>query len=452
MRLHIYVLMYAYCITIITCFIKQQYVMKSSTSTTINYTNYYKINKRTLLSLLKDSNDIDSIPSSSSSSSSSIINNANVNIDIPEIPPSKSEIWKSRAILLIVSAFYGTNFGCVKILGDSLDSGVAAAIRFFIAFLVFSPQLFKVIKTNPKLITGGFEIGFYTFLGYWAQSNALQTSSASTVAFICSLQVVIVPLIDLIIDKNRRNIPTIIETLLPALLAVAGVACLELGGSVVPGRGDLWALIQPLTFGFAFWRIERIMKLSTKPGEAQAFTAASLMIVFLMSCFWAFSSFIFPILHNTASDGSSSSLGIDKHTQDQLFIAIHQQIDAITSNWKVIAALLWTGIMTTAITTFGENIAMKTLNAAESTVIYSTEPLWGTAFAAVTLGETIGWNTALGALFIISACAWRSVSVQVAGVITTIQISYLQGFEEVSENIIVNFMKILEEIFGTSPR
>ena len=107
--------------------------------------------------------------------------------------------------------------------------------------------------------------------------------------------------------------------------------------------------------------------------------------------------------------------------------------------------------MTTAITTFGENIAMKTLNAAESTVIYSTEPLWGTAFAAVTLGETIGWNTALGALFIITACAWRSVSVQVAGVITTIQISYLQGFEEVSENIIVNFMKILEDIFGTSP-
>ena len=425
-----------------------------SISTTINHTNYYKIKKKTLLSLLKDNNNIDSTlssPSSSSSSSSSITNNVNLNIDIPEIPPSNSEIWKSRAILLIVSAFYGTNFGCVKILGDSLDGGIAAAIRFFIAFLVFAPQLFKVIKTNPKLIYGGIEIGFYTFLGYWAQSNALQTSNASTVAFICSLQVVIVPLIDLIIDKNRRNIPTIIETLVPAFLAVAGVACLELGGSVVPGTGDLWALIQPLTFGFAFWRIERIMKLSTEPGEAQAFTAASLMIVFLMSCIWAFSSFIFPILHNTSGGSSNEGMNVDKHTLDQLFIAIYQQLDAITSNWKVIAALLWTGIMTTAITTFGENIAMKTLNAAESTVIYSTEPLWGTAFAAITLGETIGWNTALGALFIITACAWRSVSVQVAGVITTIQISYLQGFEEVSENIIVNFMKILEDIFGTSP-
>jgi len=428
--------------------------MKSIQSSII-YNNYDKINKITILSLLKDSNNIESNPSLSSSPSSSsyvnpIDNNVLINLDVSEIPPSEKDIWKSRAILLIVSAFYGTNFGCVKILGDSLDGGVAAAIRFFIAFLVFSPQLLKVIKTNPKLITGGFEIGLYTFLGYWAQSNALQTSSASTVAFICSLQVVIVPLIDLILDKSRRNLSTIVETLVPAFLAVAGVACLELGGAVAPGRGDLWALIQPLTFGFAFWRIERIMKLSTKPGEAQAFTAASLMIVFLMSTFWAFSSFIFPILHNHSNIGMNI-INIDKYTQDQLFNAIYQQIDAITSNWKVIAALLWTGIVTTAITTFGENIAMKTLNAAESTVIYSTEPLWGTAFAAMTLGETIGWNTALGALFIITACSWRSLSVQVAGIITTLQISYLQGYEEVSENIIINLMKILQEIFGSPP-
>lgn len=42
-------------------------------------------------------------------------------------------------------------------------------------------------------------------------------------------------------------------------------------------------------------------------------------------------------------------------------------------------------------------------------MILSSEPIWGTAFASVLLGETIGWNTGLGALLIMAACTWSSV-------------------------------------------
>lgn len=72
-------------------------------------------------------------------------------------------------------------------------------------------------------------------------------------------------------------------------------------------------------------------------------------------------------------------------------------------------SLLWTGLVTTALTVFGETFAMRNVSAAESTVILSTEPIWGTAFAAILLGETIGWNTGLGAVLIVSACTWTSV-------------------------------------------
>ena len=34
--------------------------------------------------------------------------------------------WIARLILLVVAAFYGTNFGCVKILNDSLEPSVSA--------------------------------------------------------------------------------------------------------------------------------------------------------------------------------------------------------------------------------------------------------------------------------------------------------------------------------------
>ena len=50
------------------------------------------------------------------------------------------------------------------------------------------------------------------------------------------------------------------------------------------------------------------------------------------------------------------------------------------------------GIVTTALTAYGENFAMKFLSASESTVIYSTEPLWGTAFAG-TFYSTVQYIT-----------------------------------------------------------
>jgi drug/metabolite transporter (DMT)-like permease len=72
--------------------------------------------------------------------------------------------------------------------------------------------------------------------------------------------------------------------------------------------------------------------------------------------------------------------------------AVATQVGAF-SDWHVPAAILWTGIVTTALTAFGENMAMQSLSAAESTVIFSTEPLWGTAFAAVVLGEQVNYSS-----------------------------------------------------------
>lgn len=73
--------------------------------------------------------------------------------------------WASRFILLVVSAFYGTNFGCVKILNDSLDPSVSAVSRFTLASLVFLPFVLRVYKSKPQLVKGGLEVGAYNALG-----------------------------------------------------------------------------------------------------------------------------------------------------------------------------------------------------------------------------------------------------------------------------------------------
>jgi drug/metabolite transporter (DMT)-like permease len=338
--------------------------------------------------------------------------------------------------LIAVAAFYGTNFGCVKVLNDSLEPSVSAFSRFTLASLVFLPYVAKTFRVNPALVLGGLEVGAYNALGYFFQSLSLETTSASTVAFICSLAVVVVPLIDLVFPHgDRKKDQKWYTPLLPALLAAAGVGSLELGGTDVPGVGDLLALGQPVFFGYAFYRIETMMRNCKEPGDAQAFTGSMMISVALGSLAWTLHDFILPHLGATHTDTA------------QLWSSVQEQLAGMR-DWKVIAAIAWTGVVTTALTAYGENYAMKSLSAAESTVIYSTEPLWGTAFAAVALGEHVGLNTFVGAALILSACVWSSVgpTLSIAGMASTVQIAMMQNLDELVEKFGANWQELMEKL------
>ena len=48
---------------------------------------------------------------------------------------------------------------------------------------------------------------------------------------------------------------------LPAFLAIAGVACLELGGeNPSPSVGDSLALVQPIVWGWSYVLLEKVLK------------------------------------------------------------------------------------------------------------------------------------------------------------------------------------------------
>lgn len=147
--------------------------------------------------------------------------------------------------------FFGTNFGCVKILEDALDPSVASLLRFTLAALVFLPYLLKSVFKKPQLVLGGLEVGIYNALGYLAQAQSLITSPAGTVAFICGLSVIVVPFLDAVFSgPDKKKVPALLAAI-PALLAAAGVAYLELGGTDTIGLNDLIAIGQPFFFGLA---------------------------------------------------------------------------------------------------------------------------------------------------------------------------------------------------------
>merc|ERR1711865_1297917 len=286
-------------------------------------------------------------------------------------------------LLIVAAALYGTNFSFVKLLGETLPVGVSLSIRFALAALVTLPWLFEgEIIFDDEILGGGinldivtatwlgFEVGLWNSIGYVAQAVGLETTPASKSAFICSLAVVVVPLLDFFTGKRIET-----RQWVGAFLAVVGVAFLELGGvgagdALMLSKGDLLSLVQPVAFGIGFWKTEKALQ--RYPSQARRLTAAQLLAIFTAS-----------VCYGLSAIGPST-----------------------------LQTYPWAGCITTAFTIFLENKAMETLSAAEATVIFATEPIWGTAFATVVMSEQLGFNSAIGAAIILSACFYSNLGME----------------------------------------
>lgn len=309
------------------------------------------------------------------------------------------EVNRARILLLAAAALYGTNFSLVKMLGETdIPVGVSSALRFGMAALATSPWLIpsrtqsedgtksynlEAFANGPELAAtlAGFEVGMWNSIGYVSQAVGLETTEASKSAFLCSLAVVVVPILDFLTGKLLLP-----RQVVGAIMALFGVAFLELGGmdssDLTMSGGDIASLIQPLAFGMGFWRMEKAMQ--KFPNYANRSTAAQLSAVFMGSALYAVV------------------------TERAATFDIHQ-LQLWLSDPMTLAALFWTGCITTALTVYMETIALKTLSAAETTLIFSTEPLWGTAFAAAVMGEQLGPAAAAGSFFIISGCVYSNL-------------------------------------------
>ena len=80
---------------------------------------------------------------------------------------SGAGLWASRGILAGVAMLYGTEFGCVKLLEETIPMSLAAVLRFTVAAVPFLPFL---IKTNLGVFRAGVEVyttAVYTGYSCW---------------------------------------------------------------------------------------------------------------------------------------------------------------------------------------------------------------------------------------------------------------------------------------------
>jgi drug/metabolite transporter (DMT)-like permease len=441
-----------------------------------------------IISIIRDNEDQLDISLSSSSSSNSISDDNGggvvvvVNVDVvdPVEDEKTAAIWRARWLLVAAAALYGTNFSVVKLLGDEMPVSISSSLRFGLAtfatlpwlldgFLPIFPgknknnnnkdndninnsnsnsnsqQLEGINKINTSTIISninhnaifdnsrvmatlwGLEVGMWNSFGYVAQAVGLETTLASKSAFLCSMAVVIVPLLDWMAGK--KLIP---RQWIGAMVALVGVAFLELGGAgagvsdtgvAVSGfsaltsditPGDLLSMVQPFAFGLGFWRMEKAMNLY--PEEAPRMTAAQLMAVFISSLMYGL--YTLDVFDSTSLAGLQSSLA----TIETSFPWKEWFTDP-----SILFSLFWTGCITTALTIYMETLALETLSASETTLIFSTEPLWGTAVAVALMGEQVGMNAAVGGSLILAACLYSNLGID------GLQSMLKQGIDSIKE-------------------
>ena len=296
--------------------------------------------------------------------------------------------WQARLLLGAIACAYGTNTIAIKVLENNLEPSMLVFFRFVVATIIFLPFIRRDIQeSSGDLVRYGMYIGLVNAIGFLAQSAALLSAAASNTAFTASLSVVVVPLIEILTPSGRKNLS--FAKFYPAFLAIAGVACLELGGeSSSPSTGDVLALIQPIAWGWSYVLIEKFLKDCKKPEDSLALTGGMVFAVVLVAFAWCFLQVVLP---NLEAGTLASELS---------------RILALLQEPQVISSLVWTGIFTTGLASLGECVALRSLTASEATIIFTSEPIWASIFASIVLGESFGLNSYIGGGLVIAATIW----------------------------------------------
>eukprot|EP00747_Dinoflagellata_sp_TGD_P184299 gnl/TRDRNA2_/TRDRNA2_39811_c0_seq1.p1 gnl/TRDRNA2_/TRDRNA2_39811_c0~~gnl/TRDRNA2_/TRDRNA2_39811_c0_seq1.p1 ORF type:complete len:599 (+),score=107.98 gnl/TRDRNA2_/TRDRNA2_39811_c0_seq1:38-1834(+) len=299
-------------------------------------------------------------------------------------------------LMLTITMLWGSNFPAVKAVSDiGFSESFNAAARFSIAALALLPMLGDPRRLPSELTRGGLYCGMWLAAGYIAQALALHDLPAGTVAFIVSLQVVIVPL-----AQTCRGGTFTPRLALAALLCIGGVGLLESGGmgSVAGGAAaaapnallgaTLLAFVQPVAFSASnLINKDMMQKFPSCGPQLSALqllsNAAGTIVWYALDTSGVFGG-------GAANGGEGIDLG-----------ALQQP--------AVIAGILWTGLISTALTIPLQTRALGKLPVTDSTMIVATEPLWAAGFASVLLGEHLEKTAILGGGLILLGCVCNTL-------------------------------------------
>lgn len=298
-------------------------------------------------------------------------------------------LW--RGVVVVLCALWASNFSAAKLVmaEPQVDSSLYAVSRFTVASLSLLPGTISAIRRGAidlETAKGAAICGSWVGFGYIGQTLGLLTTTASRSCVICTLHCVFVAAVAefmRVSKSNAENESFNLMKLAPALLAVTGVAIVELqGAGGTPTIGDALSFAQPIGFGVGYLQLEELVKKSPNAGLPISF------IKLVMASIFSYGMFeLLPLLHH------------------EEFVFRVPDFTPILSSPMALGGILYTGLITTGLALWVESIAFKRVPATDASIILTTEPLFAALVGAITLGETFGASDYIGATLIIGACA-----------------------------------------------
>ncbi len=260
------------------------------------------------------------------------------------------------AVLLVVTLIWGTSYPLLKGAVSSLSPSALLATRFTVAALPFTPYLRFL---NLPLLRDGVFLGLIIFSTLTLQTVALETTSANRAAFIASFNVILVPLLGQLLGRQ-----VLLKTFLAAGIAIIGVGvmCWESGQIVI---GDVLMLVNGFLYSIYILKLESI----TLRHPLMPLTAIQLWVITIVSLFWAAPDLV-------------------------------RQHEAIGTNFGV---LLYLGLFDTAATILLQVVAQRWVNAYQTALMYTLDPIFAAIFSFLLLGEKLGIRGLIGAALVLIA-------------------------------------------------
>ena len=277
-------------------------------------------------------------------------------------------------MLVAIAAIWGLAFVFQKTAMDHVGPYTFLALRAVIAALILAPIALLYENGNrPQRPNAAFWLiaiagGFTFFVGGILQQIGLVTATVTNTGFLTGLYVVITPLLMWLVLSRSPGI------IIWIAVALAFAGTWMLGGGTVGGFswGD-WLVV----FSSFFWASHMlVIEHSGRHARPIAFTAIQFAVVALVSGIGA-------LLLETPS------------------------IDTLLAAAPEIA---YVGVLSSALTFTLLAVAMRHTNAAEATIIVSTETVFAAIAGVLLLSERLEWIGWLGAAMMFSA----SVLVQLA--------------------------------------
>ena len=281
---------------------------------------------------------------------------------------------QANLMLVAIAAIWGLAFVFQKTAMDHVGPYTFLALRAVIAALILAPIALLYENGNrPQRPNAAFWLiaiagGFTFFVGGILQQIGLVTATVTNTGFLTGLYVVITPLLMWLVLSRSPGI------IIWIAVALAFAGTWMLGGGTVGGFswGD-WLVV----FSSFFWASHMlVIEHSGRHARPIAFTAIQFAVVALVSGIGA-------LLLETPS------------------------IDTLLAAAPEIA---YVGVLSSALTFTLLAVAMRHTNAAEATIIVSTETVFAAIAAVLLLSERLEWIGWLGAAMMFSA----SVLVQLA--------------------------------------